>query len=354
LEDQRRISECQRIARDLHDVTIQRLFSLGMELQSAQPLASKAVASTIEAAVDVVDELLDDLRGKIVDLKRLEDSGSGELGPGPLHRPGAVGLGEPQPGHQGEDRTRDARRTPRPETSIDTNCENGSTVASGESQTRVFLLEDHEIVRHGLRSLLEADGSVVVVGEAGTARDALTAISATRPRVAILDVRLPDGSGVEICREVRSRHPEVACLILTAFSDEEALREAMLAGASGYLNKAVRRTDLLGDVRKVAAGHSLLDPASTLRAYEQARLGTDRNRQSSLTSREERILQHIAAGLTNRQIAWQTNLSEKTVRNYVSSVLLKLGMTHRTQAAVYAVRRSHQAGRRAESSGDDP
>jgi DNA-binding NarL/FixJ family response regulator len=227
-------------------------------------------------------------------------------------------------------------------------------MASSEGQTRVFLLEDHQIVRHGLRTLLEADGSVIVVGEAGTARDALTAISATSPRVAILDVRLPDGSGVEVCREVRSRHPEVACLILTAFSDEAPLREAMLAGASGYLTKAVRRSDLLRDVRRVAAGHSLLDPASTLQAYEEARLGTERNQQSKLTSREERILQHIAAGLTNRQIAGQTNLSEKTVRNYVSSVLVKLGMTHRTQAALYAVRRSHQDGRPAEESGYNP
>ena len=219
---------------------------------------------------------------------------------------------------------------------------------SHEGNIRVFLLDDHEVVRQGIRSLLEADGDMVVVGEAGTAEAALKAIPETRPRVAVLDVRLPDGSGVEVCREVRSRQPEVACLMLTSFSDDEALFDAIMAGASGYVLKQVGGSDLVGDIRKVAAGHSLLDPDLTNRALARIRARQQEEREDHLTPQEERILSHIAEGMTNRQIAESMYLSEKTVKNYVSNLLAKLGVSRRTEAAVYAVRRADQRGGRSE------
>jgi DNA-binding NarL/FixJ family response regulator len=215
-----------------------------------------------------------------------------------------------------------------------------------EGKIRVFLLDDHEVVRQGVRSLLEADGDMLVVGEAGTAEAALQRIPETRPRVAVLDVRLPDGSGVEVCREVRSRHPEVACLMLTSFSDDEALFDAVMAGASGYVLKEVGGSDLVGDIRKVAAGHSLLDPELTSRALSRMRTRRQEEHEDRLTPQEERILSHIAEGMTNRQIAESMYLSEKTVKNYVSNLLAKLGVSRRTEAAVYAVRRAdHRTGR---------
>jgi DNA-binding NarL/FixJ family response regulator len=216
---------------------------------------------------------------------------------------------------------------------------------SDEGKIRVFLLDDHEVVRQGVRSLLEAEGDMVVVGEAGTADAALKAIPETEPRVAVLDVRLPDGSGVEVCREVRSRHPEVACLMLTSFSDDEALFDAIMAGASGYVLKEVGGSDLVGDIRKVAAGHSLLDPELTNRALTRIQARQQEESEHHLTPQEERILSHIAEGMTNRQIAESMYLSEKTVKNYVSNLLAKLGVSRRTEAAVYAVRRADRGGR---------
>lgn len=211
---------------------------------------------------------------------------------------------------------------------------------TGEGKIRVFLLDDHEVVRQGVRSLIEADGDMLVVGEAGTAEAALRTIPEARPRVAVLDVRLPDGSGVEVCRELRAHYPEVACLMLTSFSDDEALLDAIMAGASGYVLKEVGGSDLLGDIRKVAAGHSLLDPELTDRALRRVRAGQQEERENHLTPQEERILSHIAEGMTNRQIAESMYLSEKTVKNYVSNLLAKLGVSRRTEAAVYAVRRA--------------
>lgn len=207
----------------------------------------------------------------------------------------------------------------------------------------VFILDDHEVVRHGLRTLLEADGGMEVVGEAGTAAEALERIPQTNPKVAVLDVRLPDGNGVEVCREIRSRRPEIACLMLTSFADEQALLDAILAGASGYVLKEVRGSDLLGDIRKVANGHSLLDPSLTSRAMGRLR-STRTDRQAvSLTAQEQRILDLIAEGKTNRQIAREMFLAEKTVKNYVSNLLSKLGMSRRTEAAVWAVRNPGKA-----------
>jgi DNA-binding NarL/FixJ family response regulator len=204
---------------------------------------------------------------------------------------------------------------------------------------RVFLLDDHEVVRRGLRELLEADGDIEVVGEAGTASEALTRIPPTKPDVAVLDVRLPDGDGVEVCREVRSLHPEIQCLILTSFSDDEALFQAIMAGAAGYLLKQVKGNDLVDAVRRVAQGQSLLDPAVTARVLERLRSGPETDeRLDSLTDQERRILDLIAEGLTNRQIAERVHLAEKTVKNYVSNLLSKLGMERRTQAAVYATK----------------
>ena len=214
-----------------------------------------------------------------------------------------------------------------------------------DEKVRVFLLDDHEVVREGLRHLLESDPGMAVVGEASTAAEALERIERARPRVAVLDVRLPDMSGVEVCREVRSRHHEIACLMLTSFSDDEALFDAIMAGASGYVLKEVRGSDLVGDIRKVAAGHSLLDPTLTSRVME--RIGTRREEETAkhLTPQEQKILGLIAEGLTNRQIADRMFLAEKTVKNYVSNMLTKLGMSRRTEAAVFAVRQGAKADR---------
>ena len=214
--------------------------------------------------------------------------------------------------------------------------------------TRVFLLDDHEVVRRGLRDLLEAEEDLEVVGEAGTAEEALGRIPATRPDVAVLDVRLPDGDGVEVCREIRSRHPDTACLMLTSYSDDEALFSAIMAGAAGYVLKQVRGVDLIDAVRRVSRGESLLDPAVTVRVLERLRSGPADDELSTLTDQERRLLDLIAEGLTNRQIGERMFLAEKTVKNYVSNVLTKLGMSRRTEAAAFAARlaeRRKQEGR---------
>ena len=212
--------------------------------------------------------------------------------------------------------------------------------------TRVFLLDDHEIVRRGLRELLEAEEDFVVVGEAGTAEEALARIPGLQPDVAVLDVRLPDGDGVEVCREIRSRRPETKCLMLTSFSDDEALFSAILAGAAGYVLKQVRGTDLVEAIRHVALGESLLDPAITARVLERLRSPEPVNTElESLTEQERRILDLIAEGLTNRQIGERMYLAEKTVKNYMSNVLMKLGMSRRSEAAAYAARLSERRRR---------
>jgi DNA-binding NarL/FixJ family response regulator len=204
---------------------------------------------------------------------------------------------------------------------------------------RVFLLDDHEIVRRGVRELLEAVDDFEVVGEAGTAEEALSRIPPTRPDVAIIDMRLPDGNGVEVCREVRSREPQVQCLILTSFADDEALFDSIMAGAAGYLLKQIKGTDLVDAIRRVAEGQSLLDPEITARVLERLRKGDEEDeRIASLTPQERKILDLIAEGMTNRQIAEQLFLAEKTVKNYVSNLLSKLGMERRTEAAVFAAR----------------
>ncbi|MFI9611192.1 response regulator [Streptomyces sp. NPDC052023] len=207
---------------------------------------------------------------------------------------------------------------------------------------RVFLLDDHEVVRRGVHELLSVEGDIEVVGEAGTAAGALVRIPATRPDVAVLDVRLPDGSGVEVCREIRSRDDTVRCLMLTSFADDEALFDAIVAGASGYVLKAVRGAELLSAVRDVAAGKSLLDPVAKARVLERLRDGgsgtEDDERLARLTGQERRILDLIGEGLTNRQIGGELHLAEKTIKNYVSGLLAKLGMQRRSQAAAYVAR----------------
>ena len=205
--------------------------------------------------------------------------------------------------------------------------------------TRVFLLDDHEIVRRGLRDLLEAEDDIEVVGEAGTVAEAVSRVPSTRPDVAVLDVRLPDGNGVEACRDIRSSHPEVQCLMLTSFSDDEALFDSIMAGASGYLLKQVRGADLVDSVRRVAAGQSLLDPTVTAKVLERLRKPPEEDEQlARLTEQERKILDLLAQGLTNRQIGERLYLAEKTVKNYVSNLLMKLGMHRRTEAAVYAAK----------------
>ena len=203
----------------------------------------------------------------------------------------------------------------------------------------VFLLDDHELVREGVRQLLEADGTIEVVGEAGTCADAVARIRATRPQVAVLDVQLPDGSGVEVCREVRSVDPNLACLMLTSFSDEEALFQSVLAGAAGYVLKQIRGNDLVSAVHRVARGQTLIAPEVTGQLLDRLRNPAHQDpRMASLTELERTILDLVAEGLTNRQIAAKVNRAEKTVKNYMSSILMKLGMTRRTEAAVFAVR----------------
>jgi two-component system, NarL family, response regulator DevR len=201
---------------------------------------------------------------------------------------------------------------------------------------RVFLLDDHEIVRRGIADVLEEQPGIVVVGEAATVGEALRRIPAARPHVAVLDARLPDGSGIDVCREIRSSAPEVRCLILTSYDDNDALFAAVMAGAAGYLLKEVRGTSLIDAVRQVAAGKSLLDPAVTGRLLTRLREGAPQDaRLASLTDREREILGLITDGMTNKQIGERLFLAEKTVKNYVSGLLAKLGMQRRTQAAVY-------------------
>ena len=203
---------------------------------------------------------------------------------------------------------------------------------------RAFLMDDHEVVRQGVRALLESSGEIVVAGEAATAGEALARIPAVRPDVAVLDVRVPDGNGIEVCREVRSSLG-IPCLILTSYSDDEALFEAIMAGASGYVLKQVRGTELVSAVRRVAAGESLLDPLITAKVLDRLRHPRAEDaRLAALTGQERRILHLIADGLTNRQIAGEMFLAEKTVKNYVSNLLAKLGMERRTEAAVFAAR----------------
>ncbi len=213
--------------------------------------------------------------------------------------------------------------------------------ASGQARTpiTVFLLDDHEVVRRGVRDLLETDPDIQVIGEAGTASSALARIPALRPDVAVLDVRLPDGDGVSVCREIRSRMPEVACLMLTSFGDDEALFNAITAGAAGYVLKQIRGTDLIGAVRTVAAGQSMLDPRAASNLMVRLRdTSAKRDPLAGLSGQERRILELIGEGLTNRQIGERMFLAEKTVKNYVSALFAKLGMQRRTQAAAYAAR----------------
>lgn len=203
----------------------------------------------------------------------------------------------------------------------------------------IFLLDDHEVVRRGVKALLEAENDLRVVGEASTAAEALARIPAVRPQVAILDVRLPDGDGVSVCREIRSALPEVACLMLTSFDDDNALFDAIMAGAAGYALKQIHGTDLIAAVRTLARGGSLLDPRITARMMTRLRdEGSRADPVSMLTDQERRVLELIGEGLTNRQIGQRLFLAEKTVKNYVSSLLTKLGMQRRTQAAVLAAR----------------
>ena len=203
---------------------------------------------------------------------------------------------------------------------------------------RVFLLDDHEIVRRGLRELLEHEDDFEVVGEAGTAEEAVGRIPATRPDVALLDVRLPDGDGIEVCRDIRSRHDEIACLMLTSYADDEAVYASIMAGAAGYVLKQVRGTDLMDAVRRVAAGGSLLDPAVTARVLDRLRQRSSDDELAGLTDQERKLLGLIAEGLTNRQIGERMYLAEKTIKNYVSNLLAKLGMSRRSEAAAYAAR----------------
>jgi DNA-binding NarL/FixJ family response regulator len=207
---------------------------------------------------------------------------------------------------------------------------------------RVFLLDDHEIVRRGIKELLESEGDIEVVGESGLAQEAARRIPALRPDVAILDGRLPDGSGIDVCRQVRSVDPTIAGLILTSYDDDDALFAAIMAGAAGYILKQVGGNDLVETVRRVAAGQSTLDPSVTARVLDRLRNGPRADPElAALSAQEQRILELIGEGLTNREIAERMYLAEKTVKNYVSSMLAKLRLTSRTQAAIFATKHPH-------------
>lgn len=209
---------------------------------------------------------------------------------------------------------------------------------------RVFLVDDHEIVRRGIADLLDAEADIEIVGEAGTAAQARARIAATRPDVAVLDVRLPDGSGIDVCRDIRSSQPDVKCLILTAYDDYDALRAAVIAGASGYVLKDIRGSRLIESVRLAHAGKNLIDPALAQRMVSQLKNTEVADPQlDGLSLRERQILALIADGLTNRQIGERLALAEKTVKNYVSSLLSKLGLEHRTQAAILHVEHRNAA-----------
>jgi DNA-binding NarL/FixJ family response regulator len=208
-----------------------------------------------------------------------------------------------------------------------------------EEKIRVFLLDDHEVVRRGLKELLESEGDIEVVGESGLAQEATRRVPALRPDVAVLDARLPDGSGIDVCRDIRSADPAIATLILTSYDDDEALFAAIMAGAAGYVLKQVRGNDLVDTVRRVASGQSTLDPAVTQQVLDRLRRGPEEDPAlAPLARQEKRILELIGEGMTNRQIGESMFLSEKTVKNYVSALLAKLGLERRTQAAVFAAK----------------
>ncbi len=208
---------------------------------------------------------------------------------------------------------------------------------TADGTVRVFLLDDHEVVRRGVADLLDAEPDLTVVGEAATAAEALARVPAVRPDVAVLDVRLPDGDGVTVCRELRSLLPDLRCLMLTSFADDDALFDAIMAGASGYVLKQIRGTDLVGAVRTVASGQSLLDPRTTAKVLERMRAAAeDKGPVAGLSEQERTVLALIGEGLTNREIGERMFLAEKTVKNYVSHLLAKLGMQRRTQAAILA------------------
>ncbi|MGA7097725.1 MAG: response regulator transcription factor [Acidimicrobiia bacterium] len=207
------------------------------------------------------------------------------------------------------------------------------------AELKVLLVDDHEVVRAGIRALLDAQEDMVVVGEAGTAEEGIRRVGYDEPDVVVLDVRLPDRSGVEACRDIRERFPDVKVLMLTSFADEEALMSAILAGASGYVLKRVKSTDLVGDIRKVGAGESLLDSDMTEKLFDRLRQGSKEDPLLGRLSKQERtIVGHIADGLTNKQIAEEMFLAEKTVKNYVSNLLTKMGMSRRSEAAAYVAR----------------
>ncbi|GAA2718137.1 MULTISPECIES: response regulator transcription factor [Streptomyces] len=225
-----------------------------------------------------------------------------------------------------------------------------SRAFSGTEPVRVFLLDDHEVVRRGIRDLLEAEEDIVVAGEAGTIEQALARGPAVRPDVAVLDVRLPDGDGISVCRELRSRMPQLACLMLTSFDDDDALLDAIFAGAAGYVLKQIKGSDLVAAIRTVASGQSMLDPATTTRLMnslrgenEAAGAEPEDERLAALSPREREILDLIGEGLTNRRIAQRLFLSEKTVKNHISRMLAKLGVERRIQAAVIATNRPPSA-----------
>jgi DNA-binding NarL/FixJ family response regulator len=216
---------------------------------------------------------------------------------------------------------------------------------SGSGPVPVFLLDDHEVVRRGIKDLLEVEGEFEVVGEGSSAAEALARVPAVKPRVAVLDVRLPDGDGISVCRDLRSRMPELSCLMLTSFSDDEALFDAIMAGAAGYLLKQVSGTDLVGAVRTVASGGSLLDPKLTAAVMKRLRSEERNDPLAVLTAQERRVLDLIGEGLTNRQIGERMFLAEKTVKNYVSSLMAKLGVERRVQAAVLVSELHERPGR---------
>ena len=210
-------------------------------------------------------------------------------------------------------------------------------MSAAASTIRVFLLDDHEVVRRGIAELINAEDDLEVVGDHGHAEGAVEAMLAAKPDVAVLDVRLGDGTGIEVCRDLRSADPDIACLMLTSFADDHAMVDASMAGAAGYVLKQIRSNELTDSIRKLASGALLLDAAEVRLALDRLR-NSDEGRVASLTPQEHRIFELIGEGYSNRQIADELYLAEKTVKNYVSNLLTKLGMSRRTEAAAIAAR----------------
>ena len=326
------VEERNRIARDLHDHVIEQLFGSGLSLQALASTVSDPLRAGIVEQVDAIDAVITKIRTAVFALN------SRTVGSPALHPAGATGIDVAIAVNE-VDKVRVAVTIEDDGIHVDGRPSGSSAAGNGEARaTRVFLVDDHEIVRRGIANIIEAESDFEVVGEAATVRQALGRVAATLPDVVVLDVRLPDGSGIDLCRSILSANPTVRCLMLTAYDDDLASYAAVLAGASGYVLKDIQGQKLVEGIRAVAAGHTLVPRAVSDKVLEALTAPSRHHELPELSLRERQVLTLIAKGLTNRQIGDRLGLAEKTVKNYVSDLLAKLGMERRTQAAVYAAK----------------